>query len=524
MPEAKCLHWPANLVEDKTYRNKSIYVSDFCTRNRRPQPQKRNARTEETPRYAEDIFNPSSRFLNDHFQTSSHLDLKSHCEKVLNSIDRSSSRNGISKSYEKARGATPIYSGLPQTPVIEYDNSQPLVNVLPATLRRIEGAWQEEALATKRERGYLYGKAGAKKYFNPSKPSGVKESQRKAAIPGVSKWLNEANEFEKQVVHNFMNRVSDSLQDEMPPKEVQEAILNEKQHYSANPKMEDYMDNFANEEYEISRPKSPQNVFPTTDEYFMLDEPYTQSPLLQNQRNVSFKSPDIEHIMSSRLQDPLGCNEMIDDCEANYGNFQKEADQVNLDLLEFQRQQQQQQQKIKRPASCQSFKEISHHDYDYAGIPRPNSVQGRYISDSTTTTTMRKKMPSAKIYQNKEDYKQSSPLRIQSARGYRPIEAIQQRAKSAGKRGRYGHNHNHNATHCIACQDKEIKQMAAQLDKMKIMTYSPRRTEKEKYIDYSTNNTSNGSVFKKISKQSHGHFVIHPEWISENKAPKKSYR
>ncbi len=55
MPEAKSLQWPVNLIEDKTYRNKSIYVSDYCTRTKRI-PERRRAKTKETPaRYAKDI-------------------------------------------------------------------------------------------------------------------------------------------------------------------------------------------------------------------------------------------------------------------------------------------------------------------------------------------------------------------------------------------------------------------------------------------------------------------------------------
>lgn len=54
MPEQKCLKWPTNLLEDKRHRNKSIYVSDFCTRNKRI-PQRTRAKTKETTRYAKDI-------------------------------------------------------------------------------------------------------------------------------------------------------------------------------------------------------------------------------------------------------------------------------------------------------------------------------------------------------------------------------------------------------------------------------------------------------------------------------------
>ncbi len=34
----------------------------------------------------------------------------------------------------------------------------------------------------------------------------------------------------------------------------------------------------------------------------------------------------------------------------------------------------------------------------------------------------------------------------------------------------------------------------------------------------------NGSVFKKVGERGPGHFIIHPEWVSERAAPRKSYR
>ena len=46
----------------------------------------------------------------------------------------------------------PLYNGLPMTPSVIEDD-QPLVDVLPLSLRRIESAWQEEVNTTKRERG-----------------------------------------------------------------------------------------------------------------------------------------------------------------------------------------------------------------------------------------------------------------------------------------------------------------------------------------------------------------------------------
>ena len=54
MPDSKFGQLPVNLVEDTRYKNKSIYVSDFCSR--RPQiPARRRAKTKETLRYAEDV-------------------------------------------------------------------------------------------------------------------------------------------------------------------------------------------------------------------------------------------------------------------------------------------------------------------------------------------------------------------------------------------------------------------------------------------------------------------------------------
>ena len=54
MPETKVVLLPYNMVEDKRYKNKSIYVSDFCSR-RRHIPERRQMRTKETPLYAKDI-------------------------------------------------------------------------------------------------------------------------------------------------------------------------------------------------------------------------------------------------------------------------------------------------------------------------------------------------------------------------------------------------------------------------------------------------------------------------------------
>ena len=54
MPDSKFGQLPVNLVEDTRYKNKSIYVSDFCSR-RQQIPARRRAKTKETLRYAEDV-------------------------------------------------------------------------------------------------------------------------------------------------------------------------------------------------------------------------------------------------------------------------------------------------------------------------------------------------------------------------------------------------------------------------------------------------------------------------------------
>lgn len=55
-------------------------------------------------------------------------------------------------SFSFSDKRAPLYNSLPVTPMIT-DDDQPLIDVLPLSMRRIESAWQDEVITTKRERG-----------------------------------------------------------------------------------------------------------------------------------------------------------------------------------------------------------------------------------------------------------------------------------------------------------------------------------------------------------------------------------
>lgn len=245
-----------------------------------------------------------------------------------------------------------------------------------------------------------------------------------------------------------MNNVSDALQDERP----QSASFSDQQpqqHYSDNPKLEDYLDDYANDNEELARPQTPQVEVsrPQTpqyeEEYYLLDEPYSQSSLQQNDekfKNVSFKQPDLEELISPRSQNLIESKEYVIDPVVI--NQQPDFDEIRLSPTGVRSY-----PKHDRPSSCQSLRRPATATSSYPRIPRAQSAQGRYTSDKTPRD-----------------------LRCQSARSYHETEAEQYRPQlpstNVNKKGtgnKHRHKHTHRGSNCETCHNREMKEMAAQL-------------------------------------------------------------
>ncbi|XP_065059627.1 uncharacterized protein LOC135687098 [Rhopilema esculentum] len=538
MPDSKFGQLPVNLVEDTRYKNKSMYVSDFCSR--RPQiPARRRAKTKETLRYAEDVHNPATRFLNDHYQTSDHIDLRRHCQKVLNTIERTNSRQddlGVTRGRK-----TPLYNGIPATPV-ERDDSEPIAELLPASLRRIESAWREEVNATKRDRGNIYGKAGAKQWYHQRlKEDAAKRSYPKL-VPGLNTWLNDANEYEKMVVHDFMKNVSETINNEPPSRDVQkfkEADFPVPPYKSDYPKIEEYLDTNIDKN---ERPgfdgivKAPS--LPDEEDLF-LDEQIIQQSLLDNQlsqaalereveeyKNVSFRHPTRETIVSppdrkllysrgsSRSSIALNNKKTTDGRLADYDyhydlSKQRSHSAMSMHVTGDKVSDRQ------RPKSS-------------LGIYDPKYSKGRPTSSSSSSR------PSINIT------KRAKSVEVPFRAG---TPEVVQRVHSAGS-GRSSvcklRKHFHNDPTCSSCQEREIKRMAEKLADMQPKSYDKLKKQqrdqpkmavskmyKASFDDYSfpaDDYIYNQSVFGKVSAKDRGFFIIHPEWVSERAKPKKGYR
>lgn len=174
---------PPNLCKELKHDGRSVYYSDYCVRHtmKKPSPEKKPYTSMITQNSVNNLIGT------DHYSTLplgySHQDY----DETLDRIYKTSTTGNNAKD-DSTKNLDDI-----------------LLNKAPRVFNDIETAWAEEVDATKRKRGLIYGAAG-KEMDNQSKKFGDTASK---LHPGFDRWLNTANEYEKEVVHKFMSTVSE---------------------------------------------------------------------------------------------------------------------------------------------------------------------------------------------------------------------------------------------------------------------------------------------------------------------------
>jgi len=495
MPGPKGVQLPKNLVEDKRFDDQTIYKTDYCFR-RPPLPQRRRIGTKETPLHPKDFNNPKARFYSDHFHNISHRELKKHCQKLLSAFQRSSSTIEIDAAAKDKKAS--LHSDLPAIAPLE-DNDQLLSEALPHSFRRIESEWQKEVFATKRERGDIYGRAGAKKWYHQREKEDAGQILQQKLLPGLSDWLNQANEHEKMAVLGFMTSVSESLDAEKGTRIQKNRVGKERA--TNGLKMEDHLDCIPDPDAE---PESiNQFSFSEDDQDIMDGQRRLETPHemnmdeIESYKKLTFRNPTRETIVLE--QDKYPTNQR---CSS-------------------------------RTSRSPAIKDASpRRDKRSRTATPPCSASGRLSEMKRPTSSLAAQVhslrPSSTISNSRFiSRERNGPLA-------NPPENIYPTNPGDMDRG-YKKKYRHNGYHEFNSkrwEDREIEDMADKLAglrpaEMKMQKFSqmarPESTRHNNNL-IPENDVYECPVFGKPSPKDKGNFVISPDWTSERKEPRKSYR
>nr|XP_058973047.1 uncharacterized protein LOC131799345 isoform X2 [Pocillopora verrucosa] len=193
---------PPNLLPEKHTMGKSIYTTDYSSK--RPGFQLHLQKARGFPSSKHHPPKPDRKTMRAH-QTGNYLNFKEDFERALSTVSSHQMRNFRSdvdiKTPDDSRSAA------------THSERALLQKFIQPTLELVEEAWRGEATSTKRNRDRLYGVAGQKVELH-SRPERREAKMERPVLPGVNNWLRSSTEYEKAVVHNFidtLNKASSSV-------------------------------------------------------------------------------------------------------------------------------------------------------------------------------------------------------------------------------------------------------------------------------------------------------------------------
>ncbi|KAJ7388579.1 hypothetical protein OS493_036807 [Desmophyllum pertusum] len=190
----------------ETHRGKSIYTTDYSSKRPGFQLHLQKARGFQGSRHHPPVPKKPDRKTMRAHQTGNYLNFKEDFERALSSVNTDKPRD----FRLNVDITTPDGSRSAAT----HSDKALLQKFIHPTLELVEEAWRGEATSTKRSRDRLYGLAGQKISLH-SRPE-KQEAKKPPVMPGVNNWLRSSNEYEKAVVHNFMDTLMKASSNPVP--------------------------------------------------------------------------------------------------------------------------------------------------------------------------------------------------------------------------------------------------------------------------------------------------------------------
>merc|ERR1712048_1036355 len=256
--KTKYVQLPENLVKPTDENYKSVYSNDFCKKHKRKPPRPLGkSYTTGLKKFAENQVAKAT--MPDHYnirplgtpQNDTEAEALRKLQRIVRNLpSREKKRMGLDGQD------VPTQPEKPSTPYQEVDTSNLItgrptsqrtesrertsVKTLPTSLHqpppsrskqrkdppaseqlskaadKLASDIKKEYDGCKRERGWLYARAGAKTPIGHVTARKIVEeelSKRGDLLPGFREWLNTANEYEKYVVHDFAEHMARNLGD-----------------------------------------------------------------------------------------------------------------------------------------------------------------------------------------------------------------------------------------------------------------------------------------------------------------------
>lgn len=180
---------------------KSIYTTDYSSRRPGFQLHLQKARGLQSSKHHPPVPKKPDRKTMRAHQTGNYLDFKEDFVKALSTVSTHKPWNfrldvDVTTPDDSRSAATHSEKAL-------------LQKFIQPTLELVEEAWRGEVTSTKRDRDRHYTVAGQKAELH-SRSERRESKAKRPVLPGVNKWLRSSNEYEKAVVHNFMNTLNNA--------------------------------------------------------------------------------------------------------------------------------------------------------------------------------------------------------------------------------------------------------------------------------------------------------------------------